>query len=89
MSASTELSTAETPTLVKHKYSALKLQNSLRFLRLRPANDKNHDIDAELAECDFPESIQSAVDAPADGGQTNKGKNNTKFKENLLYEAVS
>jgi hypothetical protein len=75
--------------LVEYKYAALKLQSSLRLLRLRPTNDKNHDIDAELAEFELPESIQGAGDAPDDDGQTNKGKNDTKFKESLLYEAVS
>jgi hypothetical protein len=58
MSVLTKLSTIETLTLVKHKYSTFKLQNSLRFLCLCFINNKNYDIDTKLTKCDFLESFR-------------------------------
>jgi hypothetical protein len=59
--------------LEEYTYTALESPNALRLLRLRPASDENHDIDAELAEFELPEHNRSAGDASIDG-QAKKGK---------------
>jgi Heterokaryon incompatibility protein (HET) len=85
MAASTEPGKTK---LEEYKYKALESPNALRLLRLRPASDENHDIDAELAEFGLPEHNQGAGDASPDG-QAKKEKDGTKVEEKPSYEAVS
>jgi hypothetical protein len=40
--------------LPPYKYTALKNADTLRLLRLRPANDTQLDIDCEIVEIDLP-----------------------------------
>jgi Heterokaryon incompatibility protein (HET) len=74
MSVSTE---PDKPKLPEYEYEALNSPNALRLLRLRPASDENHGIDAELAEFGLPEHGQGGIDVSANG------------QEKPSYEAVS
>jgi hypothetical protein len=74
--------------LPDYKYKPLTGANTLRLLRLRPANDANLDIDCELVEFGLP-NYNHGAGVAIQNGLAKKRKDDIGLNQDLSYEAVS